>query len=276
MATQKEWKEQVQLVCGCGRDFSRRRDYIRQREKAGKSVTCTRCSNSAASLKKWAEAPPERHEQQSQVSRAVMLAYKAGLTPEQRSEEARIGGKANKGGTSVQRQWETVRANPELMQQARERLRRTSQNFWDSLTPEERVAHTRKVIKNTGRSVVADRFLERLRNEGVLLEAEHGVSGFIVDGCDVAAKVIVEFYGDNFHCRPTKFTDPDRFCSWIQRTVRQQWARDRKRLGVFYSLGFRVVIVWESDWSENPEREIRRVQDAVRECRENLGNSGSV
>lgn len=205
-----------------------------------------------------------------------MKNYKASLTPEQRAEEARQGGKANKGGVSVQRQWETVRNNPELMQQARERLRRTAQNFWDSMTPEERAAHTRKVLKNTGRSDVADRFLDRLRTEGLPFEAEYGISGFIVDGCDVAAKVIVEFYGDNFHCRPSKFTDPDMYCPWIQRTVRQQWARDRKRLGVFYSLGFRVVIVWESDWYKDPEREIRRVRDAVREGRTNQGNPGPV
>jgi G:T-mismatch repair DNA endonuclease (very short patch repair protein) len=45
----------------------------------------------------------------------------------------------------------------------------------------------------------------------------------------------------------------------LGRTVRQQRARDRKRLGVFYSLGYRVVTVWESDWLTNAEKEIGRL-----------------
>ena len=102
-----------------------------------------------------------------------------------------------------------------------------------------------------------------MESEGVSLEREQGISGFIVDG--LQNKLIVEFYGDIYHCNPRHFRDPDEFCSWIGRTVTQQWARDRKRLGVFYKLGYRVVIVWEADWKTHPENEIRRVKNALSE-----------
>lgn len=42
-----------------------------------------------------------------------------------------------------------------------------------------------------------------------------------------------------------------------------QWARDRKRLGVFYSLGYAVVTVWESEWNANQESEIKRILSVV-------------
>lgn len=37
------------------------------------------------------------------------------------------------------------------------------------------------------------------------------------------------------------------------------------KMEVFYKLGFRVVIVWEFDWYTNPEYEIERVYNAMRE-----------
>lgn len=121
-----------------------------------------------------------------------------------------------------------------MMAVARERLQRTTQNFWDSLTPEERNAHVRKTLFkdwSRGRSGAGDRFIERIRAEGILVEAEQDVHGFVVDGLVRDRNLIVEFYGDIYHCRPDKFPDPNFFCRWLNRTVQQQWARDRKRLG---------------------------------------------
>jgi hypothetical protein len=199
--------------------------------------------------------------------RKGVIRYCASLTAEQRQERSRKGGLANKGGTSVQRQWETVRADPEQYRKACARLQRTAQTFWDSLTPEERDAHVQKILRGNGKghSVAGDRFLDRLAAEGISLEREATIHGFIVDGLARGQNLIVEFYGDMFHCRPTTFSDPEHYCPWLGRTVAQQWARDRKRLGVFYRFGFRVVITWESDWYTDPEHEIGRIRDALHE-----------
>ena len=233
-------------------------------------VACTACSNSSASKEKWEGYSEETKLKITTNARAGVIAYCESLTTKQLQERSRKAGLANKGGTSVQRQWESVKANPELFAAARIRLRRTAQNFWDSLTPEERNAHVRKTLFRDwthGRSGAGDRFIKRLIAEGIPVEAEQDVLGFVVDGLVRDRNVIVEFYGDIYHCRPDKFPDPDFFCRWLNRTVQQQWARDRKRLGVFYKHGFRVVIVWESDWKVNPNKEIQRIHDALLESR---------
>ena len=118
-----------------------------------------------------------------------------------------------------------------------------------------------------GQSAVGDRFIDRLRAEGLDITAEEHVHGFIVDGLVGGTSLIVEFYGDIYHCHPGQFDDPAQYCPWLGRTVGQQWARDRKRLGVFYRYGYCVVIVWESDWYSDPDTQVRRVQDAMQQDR---------
>jgi G:T-mismatch repair DNA endonuclease (very short patch repair protein) len=76
--------------------------------------------------------------------------------------------------------------------------------------------------------------------------------------------VIVEYYGDVYHCNPRRFKDESEYCPIIRRTVGEQWKRDRKRLACFTKRhGYDVVIVWESDWNKNPEKELDRIRDVV-------------
>jgi len=92
---------------------------------------------------------------------------------------------------------------------------------------------------------------------------EEIISGFIVDGLLKSEKVILEFYGDMFHCNPTKFHDPSEYCSWISRTVGQQWKRDKRRTAALLKRGYKVLIVWESDWNNQKEKTIERVKNAL-------------
>ena len=89
------------------------------------------------------------------------------------------------------------------------------------------------------------------------------ISGFFVDGCLQNKKLIVEFYGDTYHCNPKNFSDPDKFCSWLKRTVGEQWTRDRKRLAVLYKAGHTVLIVWQSEWDQNRNEQLERIKNAV-------------
>jgi G:T-mismatch repair DNA endonuclease (very short patch repair protein) len=102
-------------------------------------------------------------------------------------------------------------------------------------------------------------FLRQLHDRGLEIKPEQTISGFVVDGLHKASNTIIEFYGDFWHCKPDKYRNPQQFCGWLNRTVDQQWARDRRRLGVFYGLGYKVVVIWESDWKKDPECEVDRV-----------------
>ena len=257
-------------VCpDCGDAFVREAWYLRRREREGKFIGCETCSRSRAQKARiWT---PEERARRAEIGRQVMTRLHAERTPEERVALARKAGRGNRhnNGLSVQRQWESIRSDPEQYRAACARLQRTAQNFWDSLTPEERDAHFRKVFANSsrGRSTVGDRFIDRLLAEGIPVKAEESIQGFIVDALVEGTNVIVEFYGDIYHCHPGQFSDPDKYCPWLGRTVGQQWARDRKRLGVFYRYGYKVIIVWETDWYADPDQQVRRVQDAVHQGR---------
>ena len=100
---------------------------------------------------------------------------------------------------------------------------------------------------------------------GILgFQSEEAFHGFFPDEINHVLKIIVELYGEFYHCNPKKYKDPDIFMKGIGRTVGEQWARDRKRLGVFYKHGYTVVIVWENDFRKNPQNEIRRIQDEIK------------
>jgi G:T-mismatch repair DNA endonuclease (very short patch repair protein) len=189
-------------------------------------------------------------------------AFRQQLTPEERSTRSAHAGAGNTD-LSVRRQWESIRNTPGKLEATRLQRGRTTKAVWDSLTPEQRDARIKKILGNRGRSVACDAFLQTLRDQGLIIKAEQTINGFVVDGLIVTSKTILEFYGDFWHCRPTQYKDPQQFCSWLGRTVGQQWARDRKRLGVFYSLGYKVVIVWESDWKLDQESQIVRILQAV-------------
>ena len=57
---------------------------------------------------------------------------------------------------------------------------------------------------------------------------------------------------------------PDKWFTWIKRTVGEQWKRDQRRLACFYRLGYTVVIVWQTDWDRDKETAIERIQHALR------------
>lgn len=164
------------------------------------------------------------------------------------------------------KQMDTIKSDPIKYRQYCEKRRRISLEFHNTMTPREKEEHYVKVFANTsGRSKAEDDFFVELHNQGIVFETNQCVSGFFPDGIDRRSKVIVEFYGDVYHCNPTKFHEPSQYCSWISRTVQEQWSRDQKRLAVFYKLGYKVIIVWESDWYTTPSECVERILNAVQE-----------
>ena len=87
--------------------------------------------------------------------------------------------------------------------------------------------------------------------------------GYFPDEINHELKIIIEYYGDIYHCNPKRYKNPSEWVSAIERTVQEQWDRDRKRLGVFYKHGYTVVIVWEKDFHVNPQKQIERIKNEI-------------
>jgi very-short-patch-repair endonuclease len=152
-------------------------------------------------------------------------------------------------------------ASEEYYKEYCEKRGRIAQNFHDEMTDEEKEEHYKKVFKDRGHSIEGDKFLDELERNGIKCDREEFVTGFIVDGIVNGTKTIIEFYGDIFHCNPNNFDDPEKFCSWIGRKVKDQWKRDERRIAAFYKNGYDVIIVWEEDWNNSPSSVIDRIHE---------------
>lgn len=59
-------------------------------------------------------------------------------------------------------------------------------------------------------------------------------------------KIIIEIFGDYWHCNPQKY-EATYFHEKLNRTASEQWKIDADRIRYFKHLGYAVVVIWESE-----------------------------
>lgn len=74
---------------------------------------------------------------------------------------------------------------------------------------------------------------------------------------------IIEFYGDYWHCNP-KIWKEDSYNRTLHKTAKEKWESDKQRIKRIEDIGYKVKIVWESDFINNEEK-------VIQECKEFLG-----
>lgn len=206
---------------------------------------------------------PEKWERIQQAKRDAQHRRHANTTKEARVKHAqKMRSSVKLSGSELRaRQQEYIQsAGSEYYKKYCDKRKQIALKFHTSLTSEQKEEHYRKVFKNNGRSKACESCLNILEKENILIEREKYVNGYFVDGLIIGTNVVVEFYGDMFHCNPTKFHDPNQYCSWIKRTVQEQWDRDRQRISALLRYGYKVIIIWEQDWMMNKNKQIERVK----------------
>lgn len=82
-------------------------------------------------------------------------------------------------------------------------------------------------------------------------------------------KYCIEFNGDMWHANPLKYQEtdhPNPFAKNI--TAKDIWANDGKKLKVLTDMGYRIRIVWESDYRKNKENIIRDIIKEIGELQD--------
>lgn len=74
-------------------------------------------------------------------------------------------------------------------------------------------------------------------------------------------KIIVEYFGCWWHA-DVRLYDDDWVHAFTRKTAKETRHRDNLKIEQLTALGYDVVVVWESDWKENPEREKERIINA--------------
>jgi G:T-mismatch repair DNA endonuclease (very short patch repair protein) len=68
----------------------------------------------------------------------------------------------------------------------------------------------------------------------------------------VVGTLIIECYGDFWHCNPASWP-PERYNGSLHATAAEKWARDAARQSVLEQQAYAFAVFWETDIRENPQ-----------------------
>jgi len=75
------------------------------------------------------------------------------------------------------------------------------------------------------------------------------------DGC--YNNIVVEYNGDYWHANPEKYKENDIVHHNI--IAKDIWKNDSEKIKLYNNLGYKVIVIWEKDYKENPEKIIDKI-----------------
>jgi G:T-mismatch repair DNA endonuclease (very short patch repair protein) len=131
-------------------------------------------------------------------------------------------------------------------------------------TPEslEKIANAPHLRHPSKRSLAEIQILEWCKqNFTCEVDNNIGIDRWNVDILLKEKKLVIEFFGDFWHMRPGIFDDC--YVNPITKiTAKEKQDIDNQKIEYLTALGYNVIVVWESDWKANPEREKERIVNA--------------
>jgi very-short-patch-repair endonuclease len=264
---------------------ARYREYARKRrEKLNYfiDIKCLLCEN-IIQTKKYNEAYAKRKGLRckqclSKMSSRTLKELRSRQTAEEKSAAAKLArSKVKNSSESVKKQWNTIKSkSQEDYAQFIDSRSKRMKKVWDTVYTDEqkdKIVGALVSANNCGRSKLSENFKQELINNKLYdgFESEQPFHGFIPDEINHSLKLIIEVYGDVYHCNPKQYSDDTEYVPVIQRTVGQQRQRDKIRLAAFYKHGYTTIIVWENDIYRELDNQIKRIKDAIDEKRNIAG-----
>lgn len=98
---------------------------------------------------------------------------------------------------------------------------------------------------------------ENINND---IQANVPIDRYVVD--ILYKNYIIEFYGDFWHANPKFYEEADLIKSFnINKTAKELWEYDKKRIEYLKSVGYNVLVIWEEDWKKNNEECIKIIKE---------------
>ena len=128
-----------------------------------------------------------------------------------------------------------------------------------------------KIAKNTprtqkNRSKAEDEIAAFLIQAGYEVQQNVAIGRYNVDLLIEDLRLVIEYFGDLWHCNPAKFESKD-FNKRIKLYAQERWDRDNVKLVNLAKLDYNVLVIWEADWNASQQLQIKRVQDAADSAR---------
>lgn len=83
--------------------------------------------------------------------------------------------------------------------------------------------------------------------------------------------VIIECNGDYWHCNPIKY-DKLYYHKLLHMTAEEKWIKDKDRINKIKSLGYDIIIIWETDYYKNRYETIQQLILKINEIQQNNKN----
>jgi G:T-mismatch repair DNA endonuclease (very short patch repair protein) len=110
------------------------------------------------------------------------------------------------------------------------------------------------------------RLFDILQKNNIKATMEHPIltkkTKYIVDIFILEKNIIIEYYGDYWHCNPKKYSE-DKIVKQNKKKAGEIWNYDTKRKKELEKLNYKVFIVWESDFKKNKEEIIQNIVKQV-------------
>jgi len=78
-------------------------------------------------------------------------------------------------------------------------------------------------------------------------------------------KLIIEIFGDIWHCNPSKYKNENEFISLINKTVKEVWDYDFNKIKNYKKEGYKTLIIWENDINNNFDFVKEKIKEFLKE-----------
>ncbi len=84
---------------------------------------------------------------------------------------------------------------------------------------------------------------------------------FFPDIINLEKKIIIEFFGDYWHCNPKKYNKHDEI--HIGLSAEKVWDNDKQRILSLEKMGYTVYIIWEEDFKNNKTKVLNSMRKVL-------------
>lgn len=142
-------------------------------------------------------------------------------------------------------------------------ISKAQKKYWASVSKEDKAIKLKKFIeagqvsckKNKNTKIEKYTYNVLKRYEDLLQNVKIPTTSYYADFLIPSLKLIVECYGDYWHCNPEIYSDTF-YNKSLKMTAQEKWAKDGARLEVFNKLGYKTIVVWENQDIEEKLKEL--------------------
>jgi len=201
-------------------------------------------------------------------SSRTLSALRAKQSKEEKSYYGKLArSKVKNSSEAVKKQWQTIKSNTDSYGEVCKKRSARMKKVWENYPDKKRNHIISKLAgsRNKARSEISD----KLKNEMIFHNlydgfiSEEVFHGFVPDEINHELKMIIEVFGDIYHCNPKKFKDPSRYVTAIKRTVAEQRKRDEIKIAAYLRNGYSVLIIWEDDIRKRLGEVIERIKHEI-------------